>query len=164
MAANRGKQLEEKFEEALKKLYTEKWLDYIRLYDITMGYSGVKNPCDFVAFKKPIQFYIECKATNENTLNLTRITQYDDLVEHNNPFGGTKAGVIVWFTEHKETYWVDIEYIKNLKMLNYKSINIKNLRALTIPNNLVFKLDGENKRVFTEYDLRSFFEYYTQNS
>ena len=70
----------------------------------------------------------------------------------------------IWYIDHKETYWVDIKYILDLRdKLCEKSVNIKHLRQLELPNNLVFKIDGDVKRVFTDYDLRSFFDYYTQN-
>ena len=162
MGANRGKELEEKVKEALIREY-DNGVDFIRLYDITMGYAGIKNPCDFVASKQPVKFYIECKSTNENTYNLAKLTQYEDLLEHSRPDVGVRAGIILWFIEHKETYWVDIRHIEGLKKLNIKSVNIKALREINVPNDLIFKIDGVTKRVFTEYALKSFFDYYTQN-
>ena len=114
--------------EALEREF-ENGVDFIRLYDITMGYFGVKNPCDFVIYKYPLQFYLECKSTNENTYNLSKLTQYEDLLEHSRPNLGIRAGILLWFVEHKETYWIDIRHIEGLKKLGYKSINIKNLRS-----------------------------------
>lgn len=161
MALNRGKELEEKIKEALEK-FDKKELCFQRLYDITMGYKNIKNPSDFIAYKKPTHFYIECKSTKGNTLNFHDISQLDDLADRSIT-EGVRAGVIIWYIEHKETYWVDIRYILDLRdKLFAKSVNIKNLRTLELPNDLVFKIDGITKRVFTDYDLKSFFDYYTQ--
>lgn len=163
MAKNRGKELEEKIKDAFEK-FDKCELNYLRLYDITMGYKNIKNPSDFIAYRYPTQFFIECKSTKGNTLNFHDISQIDDLAERSKT-KGTRAGVFIWYIEHKETYWVDIRYILDLRdKLFAKSVNIKNLRALELPNDLVFKLDGVTKRVFTEYDLSSFFDYYTQNN
>ena len=161
MAVDRGKELEGKFEEALD-LLRDYNVGYTRLYDVTMGYKGIKNPCDFIVYKKPTEFYVECKSSNENTVNFSRLTQYEDLLERSE-IDGIRAGFFIWYVEHKETYWVDVKYVKKLKENNYKSINIKDLRNQNFPNDFIFKIDGVTKRIFTDYDLKSFFDFYTQN-
>lgn len=162
MASNRGKEFENKIQEALEKLDKTK-LIYQRLYDVTMGYSGIHNPCDFIVYTYPYCYYIECKSTNENTLNFSAVSQYDDLLEASKR-NGVWAGILVWYIKHQETYWVDIKLADMLRdTCLRKSLNIKELRELSTTNRRrCFKIDGENKRVYTEYNLESFFEHYTQ--
>lgn len=159
MASRRGKEFENKIEEALIKL-RENGVIYQRLYDVTMGYQGVHNPCDFLVYKYPSIYYVECKSILGNTLNFGAVTQFEDLLNASS-VNGVVAGVLVWYIEHKETYWVNIKFAEQLRNSGKKSLNIKDLKD--IRNESVYKIDGVTKRIYTDYSLKSFFEYYTHN-
>lgn len=59
MGINRGKQFEEKLKEQFKKLPDTLCL---RLYDVTMGYSNINNPCDFIVYRDGTLNLFELKA------------------------------------------------------------------------------------------------------
>ena len=59
MGINRGK----KFEDSLKKQFEKlPEVSIDRLYDVTTGYLNQNNVCDFIVYKKPYEYYFECKA------------------------------------------------------------------------------------------------------
>lgn len=148
MGINRGKQFEEKIQEQLQKI-PEISID--RLYDITMGYKNINNPCDFIVFDHGIQNYIECKAVHGNTLNFKsqiRENQWNKLLEKSY-IPSVNAGILVWFIDHDVTLWLNIKYLQDLKENGYKSFNVND-------DGYDYKLIGIKKRVFFEYDLEDF--------
>ena len=56
--SNLGKQFELKFKEDFLKI-PESTID--RIYDVTTGYKSISNVCDFICYKYPNIFYIECQ-------------------------------------------------------------------------------------------------------
>lgn len=96
-----------------------------RLPDPTMGYKGVRNICDFVAYKYPHQFYIEAKSCKGNTLPFSNITenQWEGLLEKSR-YNGVGAFVLVWFVEHDQVVIADIRYLEKIRNLGKKSLNI----------------------------------------
>ena len=116
--------LGKKFEEIIKRDFSK--LDnakVTRLYDPVGGYMGIKNVCDFIAYKYPYSFYFEAKETKQNTFNLKKLTQYDVLLKYDN-IKGLYPGVLVWFSIHNKVIWCSIKRLKWLKQNNFKSINI----------------------------------------
>lgn len=99
----------------------------------------------------------ECKAIHGNTLNFKshiRKNQWDGLLENCN-IPGVNAGIIVWFIDRDETYFIDIKYLDYLKTeVNQKSFNPK-IDLDKIPTCLI---EGIKKRVFFEYNLKKFLE------
>ena len=93
-----------------------------RLYDPVGGYYGIRNVCDFIAYKYPYSFYFEAKETQTNTFNLSKLTQYDDLLKYKQ-VSGLFAGVIVWFSHKNIVTWTSIETVEKLKEIGIKSIN-----------------------------------------
>ena len=120
-----------------------------------MGYKNINNPCDFIVFDHGTQNYIECKAVHGNTLNFKseiRENQWNKLLEKSY-IPGVNAGILVWFIDRDETYFINIEYLNYLKIeLNQKSFNPK-IHLDKIP---VCLITGEKKRIFFEYDLEDF--------
>lgn len=78
MSNNYGKKFEAKLKEDFLKIPDSKIL---RLYDVTMGYAKVCNPCDFIYYKYPYMFMLECKSTEANTFNFNKLRQYEDLCD-----------------------------------------------------------------------------------
>lgn len=105
---NRGKDFENVIKKAFKR-FSDVSID--RLHDQTTGYAGSSNICDFVVYKRPNQYYIECKSTGGKSLPLTRITknQFEGLIAKSK-IPGVIAGVIVWFIDLDRTYCTDNVY------------------------------------------------------
>ena len=123
---------------------------------MTTGYKNQNNPCDFIVFDHGTQNYIECKAVHGNTLNFKsqiRKNQWDKLLAKSY-IPGVNAGILVWFIDWDITLFIPIVVLEKMKIKNYKSFNIKK------DINKVEKLyvEGTKKRVFFEYDLKSFLE------
>ena len=57
MAVNRGKDFEEHIKQAFLQVPD---VSVDRLHDQTNGYLGSSNICDFIVYKKPFEYYIEC--------------------------------------------------------------------------------------------------------
>lgn len=146
MNQNRGKQFEEVIKKSFEKIPN---VSVDRLHDQTTGYLGSKNICDFIVYKKPYEYYIECKSIHGNTFPLSNITdnQFRGLLEKSK-IKGVFAGVIVWFVDKDVTIFVEINDLKVAKDLGDKSIRF---------DEPYIKLQGKKKRVFFDYDMDYFF-------
>lgn len=143
MAVNRGKKFEQVIKDAFQNV---EGCSIDRLHDQTTGYVGSKNICDFIVYKYPYQYYIECKTIHGNTFPLSNITdtQYNGLLEKSR-IKGVIAGVIIWWIDKDVTKFVPIHTIQNLKDNKYKSISY-NFDALP-----TISIGGKKKRVFFDY-------------
>ncbi len=144
---NYGKDFEKRIEEAARKVEN---VDIQRLYDTTSGYVGVHQPADYIMYKYPYVYYLECKCTWENTLHKDYITQLPDLYEKSKT-KGVVAGVFIWFIKHDVTVFITAEsLVEHFK--THKSVNVKDVKddpCLIVP--------GKKKRIFFDYDLSGFF-------
>lgn len=153
MAINRGKQFEDNIRNQFEKVSNTLCL---RLYDVTMGYKEINNPCDLIVFRNGTLNLFECKAIHGNTLNFKsniRGNQWNQLLEYSY-IGGVNAGIICWFIDLDITLFLDIAWLQVLKEKNYKSFNAKK-DLETIPISIIH---GDKKRIFFEYDLEKFLE------
>ena len=146
MAVNRGKQFEAKVKEDILKLDPELALE--RFPDQVSGWKGSKNPSDFTLYWYPYYYYIECKTTNENTLPLSAITQYDALLERHGK-RGVRAGIVLWWVQHDTIAYVPVATLQKLKQDNMKSVNIK---MLNNENYRIIQIPAIKKRVFMDAD------------
>lgn len=146
MGVNRGKKFESVVKECLEKV---PGTVVERLHDQTTGYAGSYNICDFIAYRYPTQFYLECKSIHGNTWALANLTdnQYKGLLSKSG-VKGVVPGVLVWWIDRDVTTFFHIDYIKKLKDEGYKSIHYANEKGVTIP--------GKKKRVFFDYDFTDF--------
>lgn len=122
-----------------------------RIPDQTMHYKDRKNVSDFIVYKFPTQYYIECKTVHGNTLPLSNITQMVAL------YGkcfipGVKAGVLCWWVDKDITRWLPIGWLYIAKINGKKSIRYDD----PIDGGKLIK--GRKKRTYFEYDMTSFFE------
>ena len=143
---NKGKKFEEIIKRDFKKLEQSK---ITRLYDPVGGYGGISNVCDFIAYKYPNSFYFEAKETQINTFNLSKLTQYEDLLEYSG-IKGLFAGVLVWFSHKNIITWTSIETIEKLKNIGIKSINCN------IPITYDFELNVDVARKYPIIDFNDF--------
>lgn len=147
--ANAGKY----FESDIMKSYKEEIengsdYDLYRLYDTMGGRAGVRNVSDFIAYRYPAMFYIECKSTKDPRMNFNYLSdnQYNGLLEKSK-IKGVFAGVLINFRGEETTYYVDIKTIEAMKNAGLKSISWKDCEAVGI------KLKGEKIRVRFRYKL-----------
>ena len=149
MSVNRGKDFENVIKSAFEKV---DGVSIDRLHDQTTGFKGSKNICDFIVYKEPYEYYIECKSVHGNTFPFSNITdtQYSGLLEKSK-IQGVFAGIIVWWTDKDITKYIPIECIKWNKENDYKSLRYNHNGTKFI------EIKGKKKRVFFEYDMEEFF-------
>ncbi len=124
-----------------------------RIADQTMHYKGRKNVSDFIVYKKPYQFYVECKTVHGNTLPFANITQFDALL-NKDKIPGVRAGVICWWVEKDVTLWLSISWLDALRKAGMKSIRYDT----EFP--AVIRIKGKKKKIYFDYDLSTFFEHF----
>jgi len=160
MAENVGK----KFEAAIRQSFEKvPGVSIDRLHDQMNGFKGSQNICDFIVYKKPYEYYFECKSVHGTTLsifgkdpkkkygNITN-TQWEGLVQKSK-IEGVTAGIICWWVDYDETWFIPIWVLEDARnVVHAKSINIRkpHMQGYWVP------LCGKKKRVFFDYDMRSF--------
>lgn len=150
MAKNNGK----KFEEIIRKAFeTLPDVSIDRIPDQTMRHKDRKNVSDFIVYKKPYQFYVECKTVHGNILPFANITQFDALL-NKEKIPGVRAGVICWWVEKDVTLWLPISWLDALRKAGMKSLRYDT----EFP--AVIKIKGKKKKIYFDYDLSTFFEHF----
>lgn len=153
MAVNRGKKFEQIIKESFEKV---PGVSVDRLHDQMNGYLGSRNICDFIVYKYPHQYYIECKTIHGNTFPLSNITnnQYNGLLEKDK-IAGVRAGVIIWWVDKDVTKFIPIHLIKYFK----NEYHAKSIRYDFKPfgQEVFIPINGKKKRVFFDYDMQQFF-------
>lgn len=158
MSVNRGKQ----FEDIIKKSFEQvKGVSIDRLHDQTTHWKGSTNICDFIVYKRPYQYYIECKSTNASSFYLENITdtQWRGLKEKS-LIPGVFAGVIVWYVQKDITVYLPIQFLQYHLENGWHGVSLKrdlNDLEFNVERGIVF-LSGKKKRVFFEYDMKEFFD------
>lgn len=151
---SRGKKFEARFK--------QDWATYVpdsfcyRLYDVTSGYYGVRGISDFICYKEPYLYLIDCKSHDGNTVSFNDFSQYESMLGVKD-IPGVVAGTMIWFCERDRVIWVPIQTWEKLKLEDKKSFNIKyvedsNYETLEIPS--------KKLRTFMESDYSTLIEYY----
>lgn len=121
---NSGKQLEE----LVKQSAQEQDWDITRFRDA--GYRGgqtdrsftIRNICDYVMFKAPHIFYMECKAVKSGSLAFKRLTQHKDLMKkHGEGNKNVHAGYLL--SIENVFYYVPV-FEMNQLMINLSSASV----------------------------------------
>lgn len=151
MSENRGKD----FEAQVRKCFN--MIDNVsvdRLLDPQAGFAGVRNICDFIIYKKPTIYYVECKSCNGNTLNFHNITdnQWNGMLAKTT-IDGVVAGVMIWFVAHDKTVFIPIQVLQKLRQNGAKSVNVKDIEKL----GLIIK--ASKRRVLFDYDFTEFLNF-----
>ncbi len=155
MPVNRGKQFEKVIQKTLEQIED---VDCTRLYDQVSGFVEVsKNPSDFIVYKYPYRYYVECKTTHGASIPINNLTQLNRIAEKCNK-KGVFGKFIIWFVDKQETYWVDYRYILTWLTLKRKSINHTVLREVSKENNLVKLIPAKYARVFGKYEFSTIWE------
>ena len=118
------------------------------------------NICDFIVYKKPYEYYIECKSVHGNTLPFSNITdnQWNGMLEKSK-IPGVYAGVICWWIDKDVTKFIPIQVLESLKShWNDKSIRYDKDASFIQDSKDIhpIEIQGKKKRVFFEYDMDKF--------
>ena len=166
MAVNRGKAFEGVIQDAFEKI---EGVSIDRLHDQMNGYAYSCNICDFIVYKEPYEYYIECKSVHGNTLSIHSIpkpdkrgvlhgfygnisdTQWTGLLKKSK-IDGVRAGIICWWVDKDVTLYIPISTLEMMRNLGKKSVRYDeiSLDCVIIP--------GKKKRVFFDYDMTTFFK------
>ena len=178
MAKNRGKKFEDIVKQAFERV-PEVSVD--RLHDQTTGYLGASNICDFIVYRKPFEYYIECKSVHGNTLSIHSIpkadksgvlhgfygnitdTQWDGLLEKSK-IPGVTAGVMCWWVDKDVTLFLPIQILVDAREMGHKSVRYDfNFGKVVMGDDFriaktirVVPVIGTKKRVFFDYDMEQF--------
>ena len=152
MSPNRGKQFENVIREAFERVPN---VSIDRLHDQTNGFKGSQNICDFIVYKEPYEYYIECKSVHGASLPFRNITdtQWEGLLEKSK-IEGVYAGIICWFADKNDTRFFPIQYLQK-----YKQLGCKSVAAFDESDDAVhpIQIKGKKKRVFFDYNMEDFF-------
>lgn len=144
--ANKGKQWEVKFKEDWIRTMPNSTID--RLYDSVSGYKSISNVSDFIGFKKPCIYYLECKSIKTKSFPFSNLTQYDKLVTKVG-IPGVRAGVVIWYYEYDKVLYVPISTITKIKQDGHKSVSIQMFEDKLYN---IIEIPAIKKRVFMECD------------
>lgn len=152
MARNKGKQ----FEAVIRKCFEAvPDVSVDRIPDQTARNKGARNICDFIVYKKPHQYYIECKTVMGNRFPLSNISevQWEGLLKKSQ-IKGVVAGVICWWVTKDKTLFMPIEVLQMLKEDGAKSIKYNTLLTPVY----FTEIQGTKKRTYYDYDMKEFFK------
>lgn len=133
MSRDLGKDFERHFKEDFEKI---EGVSAIRIYDTQGKNKGVTNICDFICYKYPQIFLLECKShagntfpiqsKNKETGRFKPFRQYSKLLKYKNK-KGMKVGLILWFYERDKIIFVDISELEKMILDEKRSINVKDI-------------------------------------
>lgn len=156
MAQTRAKKFEQKFR--------EDWLSTIpqsfcyRLVDVTSGYYGIRNVCDFICYKKPDIYLIDCKSSESNTIGFAAIRQFEDMLQFKD-IPGVHTGIIWWSIPNDKIIWVPINTLAKIKAEGKKSFNVK---MLDDPEYECLEIPVKKLRTFLKGDYSALIDYYKE--
>lgn len=169
MSVNRGKQFESVIADSFALLPN---VSVDRLHDQTNGYLGSTNICDYIVYKKPFIYYIECKSVHGNTLAIygrDPKKAYGDItnkqwegLKEKAKIDGVLAGIMCWWVDKDVTKFIPIQLLDIHRESGAKSVRYDTMfgtiqdfdRGALIE---AIVLDGKKKRVFFEYNMKQFF-------
>lgn len=160
MSENRGKKFEAVVRSCFERLPD---VSIDRLHDQTNGYAGSSNICDFIVYRKPYEYYIECKSVHGNTLSIHsndpkkkygNITnkQWEGLLEKSK-IQGVTAGIICWWVDKNVTAFIPIQALQERRDAGKKSIRYDDGVYTGME---FYPIAGYKKRVFFDYDMEGF--------
>lgn len=125
-----------------------------RVNDNTGGYYGVKGICDFIVYRHPGLYYIECKSIHGDRFPFNKVTdtQWEGLLTKSK-IKGVTAGIMLWYIDRDITVFIPIGELERYKREGNGSLNYKKVTELN-----VFFIKGRKKKVYFNYDMTSFLE------
>ena len=119
-----------------------------RLYDTMSGYVSIGNVGDFICYKYPYIYLLDCKSIKGNTLPFSDLRQYDKMLDYKD-ITGVFVGFIVWFIDHDKVLWVPVQTMKKIKDENLKSFNINKMKP---EDYFYLELPSKKLRTFMDTD------------
>lgn len=119
------------------------WLDrpedgycFDRIPDQLSGFYGSKNICDFTLFKYPSFFYIESKASYNDTIPFSYITdnQMEKMLKKSNIEGVYSIAIFLWAEQQRAFMFQISDIQKLLDCGGPKSLNIKKEDKWLLPH------------------------------
>ena len=122
-AVTLGKKAEGKVHEWLD--LPESGHDFNRIPDQLSGFYGSKNICDFYMYKYPYMYYIESKASYNDNIPFSMITEYQrtEMFKKSKIFG-VRSIVVFLYATYKRAFILDIRDIPTEIVDDYKSIRL----------------------------------------
>ena len=145
-----GKKFEDKFKSDWKKCFPGTFV--YRLKDQLTGYKETsQNPCDFLAMHSGYMWMLECKETNEGTINFAKIPQLDRENGLKDYIGvkDTQPYIIVWFRKHDKVIACPAAEALRMKKDGLKSISLKMLEDKSY---YIIDLPSTKLRTFLDTD------------
>lgn len=147
MNTNRGKQFEQQIRQALDRLEDS----YVfRIPDQMTGYMGSKNPCDFIVYRYPNLYLLECKCCYGTSFSYKNITPYQQqsLIYAGELISGVVAGYLIWFIDRGSTVFISADYVAELQSQGKKSLSVRNLT-----DDRILRIKGKKRNILYDYDL-----------
>lgn len=97
------------FEDITRKSLEADSVNVDRLPDQMSGNLGSVNPGDFIAYKFPNEYYIECKTCTQSSFDIkTHISegQWLALSRKSKFKTGVFVGYLIWFVEDMKIFWI----------------------------------------------------------
>lgn len=158
--ASRGKKFEDRFRADWKDSVPESMC--YRLFDAMGGFKSVSNVGDFICYKYPFIYLIDCKSKEGNTLPFSDLRQLDQMMEYVN-IPGVNVGFIVWFIDHSRVLWIPAETMYKIKQEGLKSFNINKMKS---EDYFFLEIPSKKLRMFMTSDyswLTNYYKYVTNN-
>lgn len=126
----------------------------LRLYDTMFAARGIRNPSDFIAYKKPNMILLECKTTAGASLPFKNISdgQWEDIYNATKKADGIIGIILVWFYDKDVTLAIDIRKLVALKLMGEKSIRYDAC------GDGIIQVHGTKAKLYYTYDFKSMLE------
>ena len=126
----------------------------LRLYDTMFAAKGIRNPSDFIAYKKPNMILLECKTTAGASLPFKNISdgQWEDIYNATQKAKGILGVILIWYYDKDVTLAVDIR-----KLVELKNNGEKSLRFDACGEGII-KVHGAKAKLYYTYDFKSMLE------
>lgn len=140
------------FEDITRKSLEAEQAIVDRLPDQMSGNLGSVNPGDFLAYKYPNLYYIECKSCTQPVFDIkSHISESQWLVllrKARLEFPGVYVGYLLWFTESHKVFWISA---KNMKIIygKQKSFSVADLESSLSLYAIPIRLKFSNTQIKT---------------
>lgn len=145
-----GKKFEQRFKLDWQRSFPGTF--FFRLKDNMNGYKETaQNPCDFLAMHNGYLWMLECKETQEGTINFAKIPQLDrpeGLKDYIN-IKDVQPYIIVWFRSHDRVIACPASEALRIKADGNKSISLKMLDDKLYN---IIEIPSKKLRTFLESD------------
>lgn len=140
------------FEDITRKSLEAEQAIVDRLPDQMSGNLGSVNPGDFLAYKYPNLYYIECKSCTQSVFDIkSHISEGQWLAllrKAELKLPGVYAGYLIWFTESHKVFWISA---KNMKTIygKQKSFSVSDLESSLSSYAIPIELKFSNTQIRT---------------